>query len=82
MVILQLQGTGNSVRNSRSILVLLLAAVFGVSLLLPTEDILETPYDESEPVSFEDTPVFSIQAPRECARTGRANLSLATISAP
>ena len=50
-------------RNSLSFLVLLFTSIFGVSLLLPAQDILETPYDESESLPLENTPVFSIQSP-------------------
>lgn len=48
-------------RNLRSFLVLLVVVVFGVSLAFPAEDLPETPYDESETLPFESTPVY--QAP-------------------
>jgi hypothetical protein len=48
-------------RKPRSALVLLLLLlVFGVSLAVPAEDVLETPYDESESMPYEKTPLFSI----------------------
>jgi len=45
--------------RSRSVLVLFLVLVFGLSFTVPAEDIPETPYDESETLPCESTPVFS-----------------------
>jgi hypothetical protein len=47
-------------KESRSALVVLLLLSFGVSLPVSTEDVPETPYDESETLPCESTPVFSI----------------------
>ena len=51
-----------------SIFVLLVLLVFGVSLAVPAEDVPETPYDESEALPYEGTPLFSIVAPLGAAR--------------
>ena len=66
-------------RNFLSFLVLLLTSIFAVSLLLPAQDILETPYDESESLPLENTPVFSNQAP-SLTSTVPANLSIAPMA--
>jgi hypothetical protein len=66
-------------RNSLQFLVLLLTSMFGVSLLLPAQDVLETPYDESESLPLENTPVFSIQAP-SFTSTVPANLSMSPMA--
>ena len=68
-------------RNSLPFLVLFLTSIFGVSLLCPPEDIPETPYDKSESVLFEDTPVFSILAPTNYTTTSPAHLRLPPITA-
>lgn len=67
-------------RNFRPFLVLFLASMFGVSILLPIEDIPETLYDESESVSFEITPLFSIQALKNCTGTRSADLSISPMA--
>ena len=54
-------------RKPRSALVLLLLLVLGVSLSVPAEDVPETPYDESETLPSEGTPLFSIAAPEAVA---------------
>jgi hypothetical protein len=46
-------------RTFRCVLVLLVAVVFGVTPLFPAEDLPETPYDESEPLPYEGTPLLS-----------------------
>jgi hypothetical protein len=46
-------------RFLRSILVLLVASSFGVGLVLPSKDVPETPYDESEVLPFESAPSAS-----------------------
>ena len=51
-------------RQSRSVLVLLVALVLSVSFAVPTEDVPETAYDESEALPYERTPVVSIAAPK------------------
>jgi hypothetical protein len=45
---------------------------FGVSLAVPAEDVPETPYDESEALPYEGTPVFSSLVPLVAARTTQA----------
>jgi hypothetical protein len=44
----------------RCALALFMALVFGLSCAVPTEDLAETPYDESESLPFESIPVFYI----------------------
>lgn len=46
-------------KDMRSILVFLVALFFGLSLAVPAEDVPETPYDESEVLPCESTPVFT-----------------------
>jgi len=46
-------------RTARCVLVLVVAVVFGVSPVFPAEDLPETPYDESEPLPYEMTPLLS-----------------------
>ena len=48
------------VRTLRAVVVLLVAVVFGSSLVLPTEDLPGTSYDESEALAFECTPMFQV----------------------
>ena len=51
-------------RTGRSVLVLLVAAVFVLSLVFPTEDLPETTYDESETLPYKSAPlVASAPAP-------------------
>jgi hypothetical protein len=52
-------------REPRVVLILLVLMFFGLSLALPLEDVPETPYDESEALPYEGTPVFSIVVTRE-----------------
>lgn len=47
-------------KKSHSALVLLVAFVLGLSFAVPAEDVPETPYDESEALPYEITPLFSI----------------------
>ena len=56
----------------RFALVLLVAVAIGLSLALPTEDVPETPYDESESMPYESTPSFSIM-PQESALSPKLN---------
>ena len=44
------------------------ALVFSLSLALPAEDVLDTPYDESEQPPYERTPLFSVELMQESAR--------------
>jgi hypothetical protein len=62
-------------RKPRSAFVLLLLLVFGVSLAVPAEDVPETPYDESETLPYEGTPLFSIVVPQASDRMARAKTS-------
>lgn len=55
-------------RKPRSALVLLLLLGFGVSLIVPAEDVPETAYDESETLPCESTPLFSSGALQAVAR--------------
>jgi hypothetical protein len=64
-------------RGRCSVLVLLVLFVllaFGASLAVPAEDIPETPYDESESVPYQVTPLFSIVALLVASRTTQAPL--------
>ena len=56
-------------RKSRSVLVLLVALVFGLSLAIPAEDDPETPFDESESLPYEMTPPLSFHRVQESAPT-------------
>jgi hypothetical protein len=62
-------------RMHSSILVLFVFLAFGVSLSVPTEDVRETAYDESEGLPYEGTPLFSIALSPLSARTTQAVLS-------
>jgi hypothetical protein len=55
-------------RKPRSVLVLLLLLVFGVSLAVTAEDVPETPYDESETLPYESTPTLSNEVLQESGR--------------
>jgi len=61
-------------RKPRSVLVLLLLLVFGVSVVLPAEDLPETPYDESEALPYVGTLLFSIALPQPSGRIAKAEL--------
>jgi hypothetical protein len=68
-------------RRPCCILVLFTLLAFGLSLAVPAEDVPETAYDESEGLSYEDTPVVSIpvletveQAPAVRPRASRFRL--------
>ena len=62
-------------RKSRSILVLLVLLGFGVSLAVPEEDAPETPYDESETLPYESTPLFSIAHPQPSGQIAKGELN-------
>ena len=62
-------------RKPRSVLVLLLLVGLGVSLAVSVEDVPETPYDESETLPYESTPVFSITVTRGSGRIAKAQLN-------
>lgn len=57
------------------ILILFVLLGFCVSLGFPAEDVLETVYDESEAVPYENTPLFSTVVPQASARVAKAELS-------
>jgi hypothetical protein len=57
----------------RFALVLFLLLSFGVSLSVAAEDIPETAYDESEPLPYEDTPLFSMVALQASASMTQAD---------
>jgi hypothetical protein len=63
-------------RKPRSVFVLLLLLVFGVSLAIPAEDVPETAYDESEAMPYEGTPLFSMVVPQASARITMAAESI------
>jgi len=54
--------SGAQMKELRCLVVLAVALVFGLSFALPAEDIPETPYDESETLPYECTPVFAFAA--------------------
>jgi hypothetical protein len=54
-------------------LLLLAGLVFGLSFAIPVEDDPKTPYDESEQLPYESTPLFSIGV-QESARAPEAFL--------
>ena len=56
-------------RKPRSVVVILLLLVFGVSVVLPAEDVPETPYDESEALPYEMPPPLSGDLAQESAPT-------------
>lgn len=68
-------------RNPRSALVLLLLLLLGlgVSLAVPVEDVPETPYDESETLPYENTPVFSITVTQASGRIAKAELNCGSL---
>jgi len=66
------------VKKPCSVLVLLLLLVFGVSVVLPAEDIPETPYDESEALPYAGTPLFSIALPQPSGRIAKGELTCGT----
>ena len=45
---------------------------FGVSLVVPAEDVPDTEYDESESLPYEMTPLLSIVVPLVAAQTTQA----------
>jgi hypothetical protein len=59
----------------RFAIVFLTLLALGVSVGLPAEDILEAVYDESEAVSYERTPVFSVVVRPLPARTTKPPMS-------
>jgi hypothetical protein len=67
---------GARMHKSNCILFLLVLLGFGASLIVPVEDVPETPYDESETLPFEGTPLFSIAIPRASARITTAAESI------
>jgi hypothetical protein len=60
----------------RCILVVLAALALSLSFAVPVEDDPETPYDESEALPYESTPVFSIML-EESARALQSVLTVA-----
>jgi len=64
-------------RGPRSVLVLLLLLMFGVCLVVPAENVPETPYDESDALPYESTALFLVVAPQASGRITKAELSCA-----
>ena len=62
-------------RGPRSVFVLLLLLMLGVCLVVPAENVPETPYDESEALPYESTPVWSVVAPQASGRIAQGELS-------
>jgi hypothetical protein len=50
-------------RKPRFALILFVLLVFGLTLAVPAEDVLETTYDESETQPYEAIPLLSIASP-------------------
>jgi hypothetical protein len=50
-------------RRPSSILLLCVLLGFGVSMVVPAEDVLETAYDESETLPIESVPTLAIATP-------------------
>ena len=65
-------------RRLRSVFVILLL-LFDVFGVLPAVDVPETPYDESEALPYEGTPLFSIVAPQASGRIAESG-SCASLS--
>ena len=63
------------VAKPRLAVVFLMILTLGLGLGLPAEDIPETPYDESEALTYEVIPLFSIALRPVAARTTQAPLS-------
>ena len=63
-------------RDPRVVLILLVLMSFGLSLMVPAEDVTATPYDESEALPYESTPVFSIVVARAVSAETRDALYL------
>jgi len=62
-------------RRPHSVLLMLVVLLgFGVSFCVPAADVPETPYDESETVPYEGTPLFSIAAPQASDRIAKPEL--------
>lgn len=55
-----------------SILIFFILLVMGLSLTVPVEDVPETPYDESEPLPYEGTPLVSDMTPQAAASATHA----------
>lgn len=62
-------------RKPRSVLILFLLLGFCMCLALPAEDVLETVYDESEALPYENTPLLSTVVPQASARIANSELS-------
>lgn len=62
-------------RKPRSAFALLLLAGLGVSLVVPAEDVPETPYDESETLPYEGAALFLIAVPQASDRIAKAETS-------
>jgi hypothetical protein len=56
--------------------VLLVALVLGLSSAIPAKDVPETPYDESESLPYDSTPLFSIESLQQAAGTNQAVVNL------
>ncbi len=63
---------GARMQNPRSILILFVLLGFGSSLIVPGDDIPETPYDESEALPYEASPVYSTVVPLRAGGTTEA----------
>ena len=59
-----------------AIVFFLMVLALSLPLAVPSEDIAETPYDESETLPYEVTPLASIAVPSMATRTAQEGLSL------
>jgi hypothetical protein len=62
-------------RKPRSLLILFVLLGFCASLGFPAKDVLESVYDESEAVPYENTPLLSTVVRQASARIAKAELS-------
>jgi len=62
-------------REPSWVLAVFLVLGFGVYLVVPAEDVPETPYDESETVPYESAPLFLIVMPLAAARITHSELT-------
>lgn len=67
---------------SRSVFVLLVALVLGGSSAFPGRDLPDTPYDESELLPYESTPLFSMEMLEQPSGTGQVAVKLDFLAFP
>ena len=65
----------------RFALILFVLLVFSFTLAVPSEDVLETAYDESETQPYQEVPIFGVAIVRAAARTNQEVLSSSQLQA-